>query len=105
MRCWGDSDNGGEFINHHLVAYLGQRQKRVLFTRSRPYKKNDNAPVAQRNGTHGRQHFGYARSDNPAVAPLLNALCTGPLGQWLNHFLPTHQLREKRRKDAHGVWV
>ena len=40
-----DSDNGGEFINHHLVAYLGQRPKPVLFTRGRPYKKNDNARV------------------------------------------------------------
>jgi hypothetical protein len=92
-----DSDNGGEFINHHLVAYLGQRQKPVLFTRSRPYQKNDNAHVEQRNWTHVRQHFGYERYDNPAVTPLINALCKGPLGQLLNHFLPTHQLREKRR--------
>jgi hypothetical protein len=98
-----DSDNGGEFINHHLVAYLGQRKKRVLFTRSRPYRKNDNAHVEQRNWTHVRQHFGYARYDNPAVAPLINALCKGPLGQLLNHFLPTHQLREKRRRDTRVV--
>lgn len=56
-----DSDNGGEFINHHLVAYLGQRPKPVLFTRSRPYKKNDNAHVEQRNWTHVREHFGYER--------------------------------------------
>jgi hypothetical protein len=100
-----DSDNGGEFINHHLVAYLGQRKKRVLFTRSRPYRKNDNAHVEQRNWTHVRQHFGYERYDNPAVVPLLNALCKGPLGQLLNHFLPTHQLREKRRVDTHVVRV
>jgi hypothetical protein len=92
-----DSDNGGEFINHHLVAYLGQRKKPVLFTRSRPCRKNDNAHVEQRNWTHVRQHFGYERYDNPAVAPLLNALCKGPLGQLQNHFLPTHQLQAKRR--------
>jgi hypothetical protein len=92
-----DSDNGGEFINHHLVAYLGQRKRPVLFTRSRPYKKNDNAHVEQRNWTHVRQHFGYARYDNPAVARLINDLCKGPLGQLLNHFLPTHQLQAKRR--------
>jgi len=98
-----DSDNGGEFINHHLVAYLGQRKKRVLFTRSRPWRKNDNAHVEQRNWTHVRQHFGYERYDNPAVTPLLNALCKGPLGQLLNHFLPTHQLREKRRKGTRVV--
>jgi len=100
-----DSDNGGEFINHHLVAYLGQRPKPVLFTRSRPYKKNDNAHVEQHNWTHVRQHFGYERYDNPAVAPPLNALCKGPLGQLLNHFLPTHQLREKRRVGTRVVRV
>lgn len=98
-----DSDNGGEFINHHLVAYLGQRKKRVLFTRSRPWRKNDNAHVEQRNWTHVRQHFGYQRYDNPAVAPRLNDLCKGPLGQLLNHFLPTHQLQEKRRVDTRVV--
>jgi len=93
-----DSDNGGEFINHHLAAYLGQRAKPVLFTRGRPYRKNDNARVEQRNWTHVRQQFGYERYDNPAVAPLINALCKGPLGQLQNHFLPTQQLAEKRRQ-------
>jgi len=93
-----DSDNGGEFINHHLVAYLAQRAKPVLFTRSRAYHKNDNARVEQRNWTHVRRHFGYERYDNPAVAPLINHLCKGALGQMHNHFLPTHQLKEKRRK-------
>jgi hypothetical protein len=94
-----DSDNGGEFINHHLVQYLHQRKKPVLLTRARPYHKNDNAHVEQRNWTHVRQHFGYERYDNPAVAPLINALCKGALGQLLNHFLPTQKLVEKRRKD------
>jgi hypothetical protein len=100
-----DSDNGGEFINHHLVAYLGQRNKPVLFTRSRPYHKNDNARVEQRNWTHVRQHFGYERYDNPAVVPLINALCKGPLGQLHNHFLPTHQLKEKRRHEKKTVRI
>jgi hypothetical protein len=100
-----DSDNGGEFINHHLAAYLGQRPKPVLFTRSRPYKKNDNARVEQRNWTHVRQHFGYERYDNPRVVPLINALCKGALGQMQNHFLPTHQLKEKRRKAKRIIRV
>lgn len=95
-----DSDNGGEFINHHLAAYLGQRAKPVLFTRGRPYKKNDNARVEQRNWTHVRQHFGYERYDNPQVAPLINSLCQGALGQLLNHFLPTHLLQEKRHRKG-----
>ena len=100
-----DSDNGGEFINHHLVAYLGQRQPPVLFTRGRPYRKNDNARVEQRNWTHVRQHFGYERYDNPVVAPMINALCQGALGQLLNHFLPTHLLKEKRRRGKGTVRV
>ncbi len=100
-----DSDNGGEFINHHLVAYLEQRPKPVLFTRGRPYKKNDNARVEQRNWTHVRQHFGYERYDNPAVASLMNDLCAGALGQLLNHFLPTHLLQAKRRKANRTVRV
>ena len=100
-----DSDNGGEFINHHLVAYLGQRPKPVLFTRGRPYHKNDNARVEQRNWTHVRQHFGYERYDNPEVAALMNTLCHGALGQLLNHFLPTHLLKEKRRQGNRTVRV
>jgi len=100
-----DSDNGGEFINHHLKAYLEQRPKPALFTRGRPYKKNDNARVEQRNWTHVRQHFGYERYDNPQVAPLINQLCQGPLGQLLNHFLPTHLLKEKRRQGNRTVRV
>jgi hypothetical protein len=100
-----DSDNGGEFINHHLVAYLGQRSKPVLFTRGRPYRKNDNARVEQRNWTHVRQHFGYERYDNPEVAPLINTLCQGALGQLLNHFLPTHLLKETRREGNRTVRV
>ena len=100
-----DSDNGGEFINHHLVAYLKQRPKPVLFTRGRPYKKNDNARVEQRNWTHVRQQFGYERYDNPAVAALMNRLCAGALGQLLNHFLPTHLLKAKRRKGKRTVRV
>src|SRR3954468_24095168 len=92
-----DSDNGGEFLNHHLVHYLQARERPVYFTRSRAYHKNDNAHVEQRNWTHVRQHFGYERYDNPEVVPLINALCKGPLGQLQNHFLPTHKLSKKRR--------
>ena len=95
-----DSDNGGEFINHHVVAWTGERPRPLLFTRSRPYRKNDNAHVEQRNWTHVRQQFGYERYDNPRVVPLINALCKGALGQLHNHFLPTHKLEKKKRKGG-----
>ena len=47
------SDNGGEFINHHLYAYC--QRHRITFTRSRPYRKNDNAHVEQKNWTAVRR--------------------------------------------------
>jgi len=96
-----DTDNGGEFLNHHMVEFLQVRPRPVLFARARPYRKNDNAHVEQRNWTHVRQHFGYNRYDNPAAAPLINQLCKGPLGQLLNHFLPTQKLVEKKRRSGH----
>lgn len=100
-----DSDHGGEFINHQVVAWAQQRPKPVLFTRSRPYRSNDNAHVEQRNWTHVRQHFGYERYDNPPVVELINALCKGALGQMQNHFLPTHKLEKKERKGERIVRV
>ena len=53
-----DSDNGGEFLNHHVMAWLQKRERPVFMTRSRPYKKDDNAHVEQKNWTHIRQWFG-----------------------------------------------
>lgn len=100
-----DRDHGGEFLNHPLAAYLGQRQKPMLFTHSRPYKKDGAAHVEQRNWTPGRRHFGSERYDNPAVVPLINALCQGPQGQRLNPFLPTQQLPQKRRVGTRLVRV
>lgn len=47
-----DSDNGGEFLNHHVVAWTGQRPRPILLTRSRPCQKHDNAHVEQRNWMH-----------------------------------------------------
>ena len=53
-----DSDNGGEFLNHHVMAWLPKRERPMFMTRSRPYKKDDNAHVEQKNRTHIRQWFG-----------------------------------------------
>jgi len=95
-----DCDNGGEFINHHLRRHLLERPKPVRFTRSRPYRKNDNAHVEQRNWTHVRQVFGYERYDNPEVVPLINSLCKGALGRLNNHWLPTQKLESKLREGS-----
>lgn len=98
-----DSDNGGEFINHHLVKHLHEREKPVVFTRSRPYRKNDQAHIEQKNYTQVRLWFGYERYDNPAVVPLINALCKGQLNQLLNCFLPTMKLKSKERVGSKVV--
>ena len=98
-----DSDNGGEFINHHLVKHLHGRQKPVAFTRSRPYRKNDQAHIEQKNYTQVRLWFGYERYDNPAVVPLINALCKGELNWLLNGFLPTMKLKSKERVGSKVV--
>lgn len=101
--CGLDSDNGGEFINHNLKRYLEQRDKPVGFTRGRPYRKNDNAYIEQKNYTQVRQWFGYERYDNPQVVPLINALCKGALGRLLNYFLPTLKLESKQRVGSRMV--
>lgn len=101
--CGVDSDNGGEFINHHLARHLQERPKPVAFTRSRPYRKNDNAHIEQKNYTQVRQWFGYERYDHAAVWPLVNALCKGALNQLLNYYLPTLKLKSKERVGSRVV--
>ena len=98
-----DSDNGGEFINHQLVAYLSGRTPPVAFTRSRPYRKNDQAHIEQKNFTNVRQWFGYERYDHAEVWPRVNTLCRGALDQLLNYFLPTMKLENKERVGSQTV--
>jgi hypothetical protein len=69
-------------------------------TRSRPYKKDDNAHVEQKNWTHVRQNFGYERYDNPEVVPLINALVKGAYGQLLNYFHASLKLERKERHQG-----
>jgi len=83
-----DSDNGGEFLNWHLRDYFLERVKPVLFTRSRPYRKNDNARVEQKNWTHVRQLVGYGRLGDPSQAELLNDLYAKEWGWFRNFFCP-----------------
>jgi hypothetical protein len=93
-----DSDNGGEFINHHVLKWLQKRPQPVFMTRSRPYKKDDNAHVEQKNWTHVRQCFGYERHDNPQVVEPMNELVKGAYGQLLNYFHASLKLDHKERK-------
>jgi hypothetical protein len=93
-----DSDNGGEFINDNLKRYCEQEQ--ITFTRSRPYKKNDQAYVEQKNWTAIRQFVGYERYEGSAACSALQALYQ-PLRLYLNFFQPVMVLIAKQRDGAH----
>lgn len=95
-----DCDNGSEFLNHHLWRYFARRKEPVLFTRSRPYHKNDNAHVEQKNWTHVRCLLGYERLENLGLLKPINALYRGVWPLYHNHFCPSVKLREKRRDGA-----
>lgn len=92
-----DCDNGAEFINHALYDYFVKRPKPVAFTRSRPYKKNDNAHVEQKNWTHVRNLFGYERLEKFSVVEMMNDLYRKEWGLYQNHFIPTMKLLSKQR--------
>lgn len=90
-----DSDNGCEFINHHLKSYFEKRKHKVQFTRSKPYIKNDNAHVEQKNWTHVRQYIGYARFDKMITVEKLNDIYKNYLNILMNYFIPSEQLLSK----------
>jgi hypothetical protein len=102
-----DSDNGGEFLNHHLLRHFTDNPERKLpvsFTRSRAYKRDDNSHIEQKNYTHVRQKLGYRRFDNIKIVELLNDLYKNewhlyhlPAGRHGNFFLPSVKLIEKER--------
>ena len=87
-------DNGSEFFNHHLVRFWKEKVKGVQLSRSRPYQKNDNRMVEQKNDTLVRQYVGQLRLDSPEQVALLNALYEQ---MWLyyNLFQPVLHLCQK----------
>lgn len=95
-----DCDNGSEFLNHHLLRHFAERPTPVNFTRSRPYKKNDNAHVEQKNWSHVRQLLGYDRFDNPALVPMLNELYVNAWSLYQNYFCPSQKLIAKKRINS-----
>ncbi|MDQ6834108.1 MAG: ISNCY family transposase [Chloroflexota bacterium] len=92
-----DSDNGGEFINHLLVRYCEREQ--ITFTRCRPYKKNDQCHVEQKNYSIVRQIVGYDRYEGEDAHEALTALYL-PLRRYTNYFQPSVRLVSKQREGA-----
>jgi hypothetical protein len=93
-----DSDNGGEFINNRLYDYC--QGERIAFTRSRPYKKDDNAHIEQKNWTHVRRIIGWDRYDTSEAVRAMNDLYTQELRLYMNLFQPSVKLRERVRKGS-----
>ena len=97
-----DVDNGSEFLSWHLCRYFVERPTPVELRRSRPYKKNDQAHVEQKNWTHVRQLLGYDRIESAAVVPLINELYR-TWGRLHNFFCPTLKLESKTREGAKTI--
>jgi len=94
-----DVDNGSEFLTFHLWRYLLDRPRPISMTRSRAYRKNDQAHVEEKNWTHVRQLLGYQRLEDPQLIPLINDLYR-TWGPFHNFFCPTLKLLTKTRKGS-----
>jgi hypothetical protein len=95
-----DTDNGSEFINWLLWRYFHDRARPVHFTRSRPYRKNDQAHVEQKQWTHVRQLLGYDRLDDRRLVARIDDLYRNEWRALQNFFLPTMQLISKTREGG-----
>jgi hypothetical protein len=94
-----DSDNGSEFLNNHLVRYCTREE--LTFTRSRPYWKNDQAHVEQKNWSVVRRLIGYGRYESEAALVQLNRVYE-LLRVWTNFWQPSLKLITKERDAATG---
>jgi hypothetical protein len=91
-----DSDNGGEFINDLLYQYC--LSEKITFTRSRPYKKNDQAHVEQKNWSVVRRLIGYDRFETEEEYLLLQSIYAD-LRLYANFFQPVLKLVSKEHVD------
>ncbi|BCV23188.1 DDE-type integrase/transposase/recombinase [Moorella sp. Hama-1] len=99
FRPWGlHSDNGVEFLNDQLLRFCAGNN--LTFTRSRPYHKNDNPHVEQKNRQFVREIVGYERYDTPEAIAWLNSVYAC-LDIYANLFLPMRKVIAKERRGAH----
>jgi len=98
MKYWGiHSDNGSEFLSNHLRRFCAK--EKLSFTRSRPYKKNDNAHVEQKNRQYVREVVGYKRYETLQDVLWLNAVYSC-LDDYANWFLPMRKVISKTRVEG-----
>jgi len=91
-------DNDGAFINWHLIRYA--EKEKIQFSRSRPYRKNDNNFVEQKNSTHVRGILGHLRYDTDKELEAMNSLYRGEWRLYKNFFQPVMKLKEKIREKG-----
>ncbi len=96
-----DCDNGSEFLNHHLWGYLAHRKIPVQFTRSRPYHKDDQSHVEQKNWRWPRQLLGYCRLEDVRLVSQICMVYKTVWGPLHNFFLPCLKLEQKWREGSH----
>jgi len=92
-------DNGTSFINYFIYDYA--ISEKLDFSRSRPYKKNDNCFVEQKNNQNVRKVFGYLRYDTEKELSILNDLYENDLRLYKNFFQPIMRLEIKTRTKGH----
>lgn len=92
-----DTDNGSEFLNYALLEYC--REEAITFTRSRPYRKNDQCYVEEKNGSIVRRWVGYDRYEGVQPCQILTALHE-VLRLYVNFFQPSMKLISKQRQGS-----
>lgn len=95
-----DADNGSEFLNEALILHCASRG--LEFTRSRPYHKNDQAWIEQKNGAVVRRFVGYGRLEGVAATEALGRLYR-LVRLFVNFFQPSFKLKEKVRVGSRVV--
>lgn len=98
-----DFDNGSEWLNWSLIHYLQVRTKPIQLSRSRPYHKDDNAHVEQKNWMWPRQLLGYGRLEQAETVKPINSLYKEVWGPLHNFFLPSMKLVKKWRVGSRWV--
>ncbi len=92
-----DTDCGTEFLNYRVMRHLENRDRPIKLRKARPYKKNDQCYVEQKNHTHVRNLFGYDRLEHESLIYKMNHIFKKYWNPLHNYFLPTFKLEEKKR--------
>lgn len=92
-----DTDCGTEFLNYRIMRYFENRPRKVQMRKARPYKKNDQCYVEQKNNTHVRNLFGYDRYEHECLVSVMNNIYKKYWNPLNNYFLPSFKLKEKER--------